>query len=84
MEYVLQMCALFNIDVVPHLYTGPYCPTKMKELATGNTTLVEDNPHIREGIVIKPKEERFWGNRRCILKLINDDYLLRKGGTENH
>lgn len=52
-----------------------------KDLAKGNSLLCPSQ--IREGVVIKPIEES-WDPKlgRKILKLISDDYLLRKGGSE--
>jgi len=70
-----------NVQLVPLLYRGPFNMDKMLELATGKTTLEAD--HIREGIVIKPTKEtsNLYVGRK-ILKMINDDYLLRRKGTE--
>jgi len=81
---VTALCAMYGIDTVPELYRGAFSVEKMKALASGTTVLVEKDPHIREGIVIKPVVERPTGQHRTVLKLINDDYLLRKKGTEKH
>jgi len=72
-----------NLDMVPILARGKYSKEFIDEHVGGNTTL--DKDHIREGIVIKPVMER-WDKSvsRVILKYINDDYLLRKSGTERH
>ena len=68
---------------VPMLYTGPYSPEAVDVLANGKTTM-PDAVHIREGIVIKPLVERQTHMGRVILKLVSEDYLTRKNGTEAH
>ena len=71
--------------MVPLLYEGPFDQKLMEELSSGKTTIMKSKAHIREGIVVKPKIEReVKGLGRVILKFINDDYLLRKKGTEFH
>lgn len=73
----------YDIPTVPMLYKGPFDELKVWDYAIGNTTLMKDNPHIREGVVVKPIVERTDPTLgRVILKFINDDYLLRKKGTE--
>jgi len=74
-----------QIPMVPLLYEGPFDQKLMEELSSGKTTIMKSKAHIREGIVVKPKIEReVKGLGRVILKFINDDYLLRKKGTEFH
>jgi RNA ligase (TIGR02306 family) len=83
-EDVRAICTLLHLPIVPVLYMGPYDPVRIETLCDGNT-LIAEVPQIREGIVIKPSVER-WNNEtgRTIFKLISEDYLLRKGGTEFH
>jgi len=76
-------CDELEIPRVPTLYRGPY--TGMDDLlpfSEGNSTLAD---HIKEGFVIKPTMER-WNPEigRTIAKLVGEQYLLRKGGTEFH
>lgn len=72
----------FNIERVPLLYRGPYSKELVHKL-TQKTKSVFDPKQVREGIVIKPVEERYDPNLgRVIVKSINEDYLTRKGGTE--
>lgn len=69
------------VDMVPLVYHGPYSRGVVHELTSGKTTLDGDN--IREGVVIKPAEERTHDELgRVILKSVSEAYLLRKGGTE--
>jgi RNA ligase (TIGR02306 family) len=74
-----------GIPTAPFIYRGPFNMETLKNCAEGNTCLMEDSPHIREGVVVKPATERTDPKLgRVILKYISDDYLTRKGGTENH
>ena len=57
----------------------------LRVLATGNSLLAQQNgkEQIREGIVIYPVEERRDPKvGRCILKMLNPDYLILKGSRE--
>jgi RNA ligase (TIGR02306 family) len=69
-----------GIPTVPVLYEGPYDPSVIEPLALGNSTIAH---HIKEGVVIKPVVER-WDDKlgRVITKLVGEQYLLRKDGTE--
>lgn len=73
-----------RIPVVPSIYDGPFNEEVLWGLAKGNTLLMDEDPHVREGVVIRPFKEKRRAKERVILKMINDDYLLRKGGTERH
>jgi len=76
------ICQALDLPMVPVLYRGAYDLAKMQELATGKTT-INDGPHMREGIVVKPvKERRAARPGRVILKFKSPDYITRKGGTE--
>ncbi len=89
-----NLCGTYKIQTVPILFRGPYHSVgdKLEEYATGPTLV--GTPKVgfkgREGIVIKPIEERYTGkiggNRspaRAILKYISADYLDRKGAQDN-
>lgn len=67
------------LPTVPVLYKGPFTSDVLK-LAEGEAFA---GGHMREGIVIRSAIER-WDKRvgRVILKKINPEYLVRKGGTE--
>lgn len=77
-----QFCDELGIQIVPVLWMGPYIPDGVEALAGGTSTLAEN---IREGVVIRPIVER-WNNEtgRTVLKLVSEQYLLRRGGTELH
>lgn len=75
-------CAYYlSLPVVPELYNGPFTNTEMFRLRDGKDTM--SNSHVREGIVIRSKEEQYHTRYgRKIAKLVSPDYKLRKGGTE--
>jgi RNA ligase (TIGR02306 family) len=67
--------------LVPLLKVGAFSLADL-ELRNGKTTL--NDSHVREGVVIEPAEPRFdYSLGRVILKSIGEEYLLRKGGTDN-
>ena len=69
-------------DRVPELYRGVFSMERVLADAIGQTT-IGDAVHVREGIVVRPLRERYnISIGRLILKAINDEYLMRKGGTE--
>lgn len=72
----------FKVPTVPQIYKGPYSVKLINELCQGNAF---QGDHIKEGIVIRPIKER-WDPTlgRVILKKINPEYMVRKGGTEHH
>lgn len=69
-----------NITRVPVLYRGPFSKEVMLQYTEGKETVSGKEMHIREGIVIIPRKERYdplFG--RVILKSVSNEYLLRKG-----
>lgn len=74
-------CVKNCLPTVPVLYFGPYNEKLAFGLAEGHS-LVGGASHVREGIVIKPVEER-WDQEigRVFLKLPGEGYLLRKQGN---
>lgn len=73
----------FGVPQVPILYDGPFDLDALTREVSGMTVL-GNGAHMREGIVIRPKFEAYsavLGGRK-IAKLVSDEYLLRKGGTE--
>lgn len=75
----LSLAESGSLPVVPTLFLGPYGLAPLYTLAEGQTTLAAS--HVREGIVVKPVQER-WDMTigRVFLKLPGEGYLLRKNG----
>lgn len=83
--------AAMGLPIVPVVYRGPYERDAVMALRDGKTTLPAPSgkPHIREGVVVRrvregliPEDKEV--RPRCVLKVINDEYLLRKNPTEKH
>jgi RNA ligase (TIGR02306 family) len=75
--------SLLGLERVPTLYRGPYSRDVVRELTDGMETVSGEETHIREGVVVKPVEERRDDKLgRVILKSVSGNYLTRKGGTE--
>lgn len=67
---------------VPTIFVGTYNPETIRSLASG-PSMVEGAKHIREGIVIKPMDEKIdprFG--RVILKIVSPEYLASKSSDE--
>ena len=70
-----------RFPLVPVVYEGPFDAEKLAELTDGRTSMKAD--HIREGVVVRPQEERESAEfGRVVLKSVSGDYLTRRGGTE--
>lgn len=70
----------FNINEhwVPILYEGPFEEKRIRELALGNSSIPGAN-HMREGVVIRPKEERTNPEiGRVQLKIVSPRYLSKE------
>jgi len=77
-----------GLQRVPVLYRGSYSEDKIRELVDGPETFSGNEEHMREGVVIRPREERHVNENlpmggRVQLKWKSQDYLLRNGGTEH-
>jgi len=70
-----DVCERLGLPMVPMLFDGKWSLDLM-ELGNGKSTLAD---HIREGIVIKPWEER-WDRDvgRVVLKHLGEQYLMKK------
>lgn len=74
-----------GIERVPSLYVGEYSYKKVKELTDGKTTLGKNKNQIREGVVIRPLNERYISELgRVFLKSVSEAYKLRKGETTEY
>jgi len=79
-KYMRFVCENFGLDSVPVLYEGPFSKEVMLQHTKGWETVSGGSANIREGIVIRPTQERYDPTLgRVILKSVSDDYLLRKG-----
>lgn len=79
-----SICYLIGLPTVPLLYKGPWDKQALIEKYTSGKTVLDEGENIREGIVIKPTQERRDECGRVLLKSISDDYLLRKGNATEY
>ena len=72
------------LPIVPFLYEGRFDGADVKALSSGQSKLHAGT--MREGCVVKAADEANTSRSigRKILKAVNEDYLLRKNGTEFH
>ncbi len=71
----VEVAARLELPVVPVLYRGPWSDD-LRAMANGKSTIAE---HMREGFVVRPARERRDDRLgRVILKLVGEDYLLRR------
>lgn len=85
-QYVSGLFDFLNtleIPTVPVLYKGFYSKETLLDLTDGKETVSGSGTNIREGVVVRPMNERRDDELgRVILKSVSEAYLLRKGGTE--
>jgi RNA ligase (TIGR02306 family) len=76
-------CNVYEVELVPVLYVGPFSLDVLRELTYGPTTF---NPACkfkgREGCVVTPLVEQTCHIGRMILKSVSADYLDRKGAKD--
>lgn len=66
-----------GVPWVPEVYRGPYDATIVETHSRGSS-LIPNAKHVREGVVIRPIQERERPRHgRVVLKIINDAYLER-------
>jgi RNA ligase (TIGR02306 family) len=83
----LRVCATeYNLPLAPILYRGPFSRDVLEKYANQPTALMDENPHLSEGVTIRPIKERRYSknNRRLILKYKSQAYedLKAKGKAE--
>lgn len=73
----LDMAKTLELPVVPLLYRGLW-NNELQKLSNGQT-IIGHEKHIREGFVVRPIKER-WNDEigRVILKLVGEEYLIKK------
>lgn len=72
------LCREVGVETVPLIFVGAFDLESIKFVTSGKTTY--GGQHIREGVVLKPAQERIdYRHGRVILKSVSDAYLTRKG-----
>lgn len=73
----LLLCGTYGVETVPVLATIPFDLESIKRYSEGKTMLMWEHPHIREGVVVRPLQERTDPKiGRVILKYVSDSYLF--------
>ena len=79
-DEVKQVAKELGVETVPILYEGKYSPEIVEQLTNGKETVSGTEAHMREGVVIRTKEERTDSViGRVMLKSVSEAYILRKG-----
>lgn len=84
-ECLAKTCSNLGVQQVPVIYAGVFSRKIMEKVTNGKETISGKEMNIREGVVIKPAQERthpYLG--RVILKSVSEDYLLRKGDATEY
>lgn len=77
---LITFADVIGVDRIPLLYSGEFNKEVILELTNGKETISGKEENIREGVVIKPAEEREdLELGRVVLKSVSEAYLLRKG-----
>jgi len=75
-EFVTQ-CEGYGIETVPLVATIPFSLDAVKQYSEGKTLLMQQDAHIREGLVVRPLQERSDPRvGRVLLKYVSDSYLF--------
>lgn len=72
-----------GFTIVPIVYKGPYSKELIYSMTKG-PSLFDPNEKVREGIVIKAKENYSLEGNKKALKFVNEEYLDNKENTDNH
>lgn len=86
-DEMVTMCDVLGLETVPLLYRGPFSKDALDEHTNGKETVSGRNAHVREGVVIRPVQERLnpaLPMGRVQLKSVSENYLLRKGKTTEY
>lgn len=74
--------AELGIPTVPAIYRGQFDPDIIWSLTEGRETISGQSEHIREGLVVRPVENRYSKIGHVKLKFVSDAYLGKTTGDE--
>lgn len=76
-DRLMHYCKEYGAETVPVVYRGPYSLEAIRKASEGDS--VYGKQYIKEGVVVRPAEERTHPRvGRLIMKYLSDDYLLSK------
>jgi len=73
----VALCQQFDVESIPVVATIPFKLSEVRQLSEGKTLLMDQNAHIREGLMVKSMRE--WSDPklgRVVLKYVSDSYLF--------
>ncbi len=74
---LVALCETYGVEMVPIVSTIPFSLDEVKRYSEGKTLLMQQDAHIREGVVVKPLCERTDPTLgRVVLKYMSDSYLF--------
>jgi len=82
-EEVESFCKERDFEFVPVLYRGPYNKDVAYSLTKG-PSIYDPNTKIREGIVVKARENYDYEGNKKALKWVSEDYLADDKNTDFH
>jgi RNA ligase (TIGR02306 family) len=76
---LIVICEKYGIEMVPVVASMPFDLDSVKRSSAGNTLLMQQDAHMREGVVVRPLVERTNPKiGRVVLKYVSDTYLFGK------
>ena len=73
----IALCENYGIETVPLVATVPFDLVTIKQYSEGKTLVMQQDAHIREGLVVRPLRERTDPRiGRVRLKYVSDSYLF--------
>lgn len=76
---LIILCEKYGVETVPVVATIPFELTEVRRYSEGDTLLMQQDAHMREGLVVRPLVERTNPKLgRVILKYVSDTYLFGK------
>lgn len=82
---LVEFTDFMGLQRVPKLYEGDWHPNYLEGMVEGVEKVSGKELHMREGVVVKPANERYDKYGRVIYKVISSEYLVsrgKKGATE--
>lgn len=68
-----KICKDYGIEIVPVVGTIPYDLSEIKNYSDGKTWIMQEDAHIREGLVVRPLQKRT--QPKIDLVILKTDYI---------
>lgn len=77
-DRMVELCKAYALPYAPVVHEGAYSLDQIKQLAEGPSILAPGKVPCREGVVVRPRAERYTGPARTVLKLVSNRFLEEK------